>query len=126
MDLVESALLAERSGEVFEAVTVEVGRDRSVIQILSRGAGLCEGVLPIGEQVRVRLEAVDPDAAKVRFVPAEAGPPPGEQRQPGEQWQEPAAAAGTLGAADEPDGRPRRAREPLAEESPDSTGQGGG
>jgi len=120
VDLVESALLAERAGEDFEAVTVEVGRDRTVIQILQPAVlALCEGVLPLGEQVRVRLEAVDPDAAKVRFVPDGAGPPPGEPAQ------EPAAAAGTLGT-----GRAGRAAasggEPPAEESPDSTGLSGG
>jgi exoribonuclease R len=77
VDLVESAVLAGRADEEFDAVTVERSRDHSVIQVQDPAVlALCDGLLPLGRRVRVRLATVDPDAARVRFVPAE-GPPSG-------------------------------------------------
>ena len=70
VDLVEAAVLASRVGEEFDAVTVDAAHDRSVIQVLEPAVvAPCEGSLPLGEPVRVRLDAVDTVAATVRFSP---------------------------------------------------------
>ncbi|MFG2091346.1 hypothetical protein [Spirillospora sp. NPDC048824] len=71
VDLVEALLLRDRVGEVFDAVVVTVSADRSggrVHLVTPPVFGRCDGDgLPLGEQVRVRLEEADPARRHVRF-----------------------------------------------------------
>ena len=63
------------SARVSAARSNERSRDHSVIQVQDPAVlALCDGLLPLGRRVRVRLATVDPDAARVRFVPAEDPP----------------------------------------------------
>jgi exoribonuclease R len=71
IDLVEAAVLADRVGETFPAVTIDEARDRTQVQLLDPAVvAPCEGRLPLGDAITVRLEAADPDAATVRFAVA--------------------------------------------------------
>ncbi|MEH1011678.1 RNB domain-containing ribonuclease [Micromonospora sp. CPCC 206060] len=77
IELAEAVLLAHRVGETFDAAVVDVdspadGRSRR----LPGGAvalddppvrARCDGELPLGERIRVRLVTADPATRKVRF-----------------------------------------------------------
>ncbi|WP_243723097.1 RNB domain-containing ribonuclease [Actinomadura sp. 7K507] len=71
VDLVEALLLRDQVGDVFDAVVVDVSADRSGgrVQLVSPPVfGRCDGEgLPLGEQVKVRLEEADPARRRVRF-----------------------------------------------------------
>lgn len=76
LDLVEAALLADRAGEVFDAVVVDVKDDGSsgVVQLHDpavRARVAADGSgrpVPLGESVRVRLTEVSVDTRTVRFT----------------------------------------------------------
>lgn len=71
VDLVEALLLRDHVGDVFDAVVVDVNGDRAGgrVQLVAPPVfGRCDGeALPLGEQVRVRLEEADPARRRVRF-----------------------------------------------------------
>jgi exoribonuclease R len=68
VDLVEAAVLAGRVGERFDAVTIDLVRERTQVQMLDPAVvAPCEGRLPLGRKLSVRLESADPDTAAVRF-----------------------------------------------------------
>ena len=69
VDLTEAVLLAPCVGEVFDAVVVESGPKGGVVQLTQPAVrARCEGNdLPLGEQVRVRLEQADPQTRTVTF-----------------------------------------------------------
>jgi exoribonuclease R len=71
VDLVEATMLADRVGEVFEAVVLDAEEKRSTV-VLSELAvqARCDGRLTPGDVVRVRLTQADPDTRTVRFAPA--------------------------------------------------------
>jgi exoribonuclease R len=66
---VEAALLDQRVGQTFDAVVVEVDGDGGgTIQLTDPAVTAhCEGVLPLGERVRVSLVLADVQARQVRF-----------------------------------------------------------
>jgi hypothetical protein len=70
---VEAAVLADRVGEVFEAVAVDAGRDGAnggKVQLLDPAVLVrTQGPVQVGHAVRVRLEAADPETGQVRVVP---------------------------------------------------------
>ncbi len=72
VDLAEAVVLTPRVGEVFDAVVVESGEKRGVVQLRDPAVrARCEGPdLPLGQELRVRLAAADPAARKVIFQPA--------------------------------------------------------
>jgi len=73
VDLAEALLLADRVGERFRGVVVEVERDgRGEVQLRDPAvrARLAGNNLPLGEEVDVRLAAVDVTARHVEFVRA--------------------------------------------------------
>ncbi|NDU73257.1 RNB domain-containing ribonuclease [Actinomadura sp. DSM 109109] len=69
VDLVEALLLRDHVGDVFDAVVVDVNGTGGRVQLVSPPVfGRCDGEgLPLGEQVRVRLEEADPARRRVRF-----------------------------------------------------------
>ncbi len=68
LDTVESALLAPRIGEVFDAVVVTVKDGGGTVQLVEPAVeAACDGVLEAGSDVRVRLVAADIATATVRF-----------------------------------------------------------
>jgi exoribonuclease R len=71
VDLVEALLLRDHVGDVFDAVVVDVNGDRTGgrVQLVAPPVfGRCEGAeLPLGEQVKVRLEEADPARRRIRF-----------------------------------------------------------
>jgi exoribonuclease R len=69
IDLVEALLLRPRVGEALDATVVSVGEVRStvVIPALAVQADVAGAVLPLGEPVRVEVEAADPDTRQVRL-----------------------------------------------------------
>ena len=71
VDLAEAVVLAPRTGETFDAVVVESGEKRGVVQLRDPAVRApCEGAnLPLGQSLRVRLAAVDVTARKVTFRP---------------------------------------------------------
>ena len=71
IDLVEATVLAGRVGEVFDAVVLDADEKRSTV-VLSELAvqARCDGRLPPGERVRVRLVSADPATRTVRFAAA--------------------------------------------------------
>jgi len=73
VDLAEAVVLVPRLGEVFDAVVVESGEKRGVVQLRHPAVRApCEGSgLPLGEPMRVRLAHVDVAARKVTFRPAD-------------------------------------------------------
>ena len=80
VDLVEAAVLAGRVGEEFDVVTIDAIRDRTQVQLVEPAVvAPCDGRLPLGEQIRVRLDSADPETAAVRFssVSGPAGRPAG-------------------------------------------------
>ncbi len=72
VDLAEAIVLAPRIGENFDAVVVESGEKRGVVQLRDPAVrARCEGPdLPLGQPLRVRLTAVDLTSRKVTFHPA--------------------------------------------------------
>ncbi|GAA3799920.1 RNB domain-containing ribonuclease [Cellulomonas soli] len=72
LDLVEAALLAGRTGEVFDAVVVDVREDRAAGVVQLRDPAVRARVggegLPLGEAVRVRLTDVSVTGRTVRFT----------------------------------------------------------
>ncbi|MBO2449828.1 RNB domain-containing ribonuclease [Actinomadura barringtoniae] len=71
IDLVESLLLRDQVGKVFDAVVIDVSGNGSggLVQLLSPAVlARCDGDgLPLGEPVKVRLEEADPARRQVRF-----------------------------------------------------------
>ncbi len=69
---VEAAVLARSVGRVFEAVVVETDDRGGVVQLTDPAVSArCEGDLPLGEQVDVRLTLADVLKRQVRFQLAE-------------------------------------------------------
>jgi hypothetical protein len=67
----EAAVLHGREGQEFDAVVVEVTRDGSsgTVQLADPAVrAACDGELPVGEAVRVRLAEADVARRSVRFV----------------------------------------------------------
>ena len=67
---VEAAILERRVGETFAAVVVEVDHDDAggTVQLTEPAvAAHCEGKLPLGERVRVRLALADVAKRQIRF-----------------------------------------------------------
>jgi exoribonuclease R len=71
VDLAEAVVLAPRLHETFDAVVVESGDTRGVVQLREPAVrARCQGAdLPLGHEVRVRLIEVDLEARRVIFVP---------------------------------------------------------
>lgn len=67
---IEAAVLERRVGEMFDAVVVEVDEDGGGTVQLAEPAvtAKCEGALPLGERVEVRLALADVAKRQVRFV----------------------------------------------------------
>ena len=67
---IEAAVLERRVGETFEAVVVEVDEpDGGTVQLVEPAVtASCEGKLPLGERVEVRLESADIAERQTRFV----------------------------------------------------------
>jgi exoribonuclease R len=73
VDLVEAFLLRNRLGQAFEAVVIDVDERRGGGQVQLTDPAViarCDGSLPLGEQVTVRLAKADPSTREVRFTPA--------------------------------------------------------
>ncbi|MFP5345629.1 MAG: RNB domain-containing ribonuclease [Actinomycetes bacterium] len=69
IDAAEAAVLADRVGETFPAVVVDVGRERALVQVTSPPVlGQCDGDLRLGARVEVRLVEADPVKRTVRFT----------------------------------------------------------
>jgi VacB/RNase II family 3'-5' exoribonuclease len=69
LDYVEAAMLKGHVGEVFDAVVTEVDSDGGAAQIAEPAVrARVRGKLPLGESVRVRLDAADPSAGTVAFA----------------------------------------------------------
>jgi len=69
--LMEAAVLHGREGEEFDAVVVDVDRDGSsgTVQLADPAVrASCDGELPVGEAVRVRLAEADVERRSVRFA----------------------------------------------------------
>jgi exoribonuclease R len=71
VDLAEAVVLAPRLHETFDAVVVESGDTRGVVQLREPAVrARCQGAgLPLGHELRVRLAEVDLAARRVVFVP---------------------------------------------------------
>lgn len=67
---IEAAVLERRVGETFAAVVVEVDEpDGGTVQLVEPAVtASCEGKLPLGERVEVRLESADIAKRQARFV----------------------------------------------------------
>ncbi|NRQ37865.1 RNB domain-containing ribonuclease [Nonomuraea sp. NN258] len=69
VDLVEAFLLRDRIGQAFEAVVIDAGERRGLVQLVDPAViARCDGELPLGEQVTVRLAQADPATREVRFT----------------------------------------------------------
>ncbi|MGW4411825.1 RNB domain-containing ribonuclease [Nonomuraea sp. NPDC004702] len=71
VDLVEAFLLRERIGQSFEAMVIDVDERRGggQVQLVEPAViARCDGVLPLGERVTVRLTQADPATREVRFA----------------------------------------------------------
>ncbi|MFI6183066.1 RNB domain-containing ribonuclease [Nonomuraea sp. NPDC051191] len=71
VDLVEAFLLRERIGQSFEAMVIDVDERRGggQVQLVDPAViARCDGVLPLGERVTVRLTQADPATREVRFT----------------------------------------------------------
>ncbi len=74
VDLVEAGLLTDRTGEEFDAVIISVdakspGRGTAMVRSLGVEAPVStDGELPLGRDVRVRLDSVDVHERRVRFA----------------------------------------------------------
>jgi exoribonuclease R len=71
VDLAEAVVLGPRVHETFDAVVVESGDTRGVVQLREPAVrARCQGAgLPLGQELRVRLAEVDLAARRVVFVP---------------------------------------------------------
>ena len=66
--LMEAAVLHGREGQEFSAVVVEASATGGTVQLADPAVRApCEGALPVGEQVRVRLVEADVGKRLVRF-----------------------------------------------------------
>jgi exoribonuclease R len=73
VDAAEARTLADRVGETFDAVVVDVDDRGAAIQIAEppvAGRLRAEPAPALGTRVNVRLEAAEPRAREIRFVPA--------------------------------------------------------
>ncbi|MET7331919.1 RNB domain-containing ribonuclease [Nonomuraea sp. NPDC005650] len=71
VDLVEAFLLRERIGQAFQAMVIDVDERRGggQVQLVDPAViARCDGALPLGEQVTVRLAQADPATREVRFT----------------------------------------------------------
>ncbi|MDP4507879.1 RNB domain-containing ribonuclease [Nonomuraea turcica] len=71
VDLVEAFLLRDRLGQAFEAMVIDVDERRGGGQVQLTDPAViarCDGALPLGEQVTVRLAQADPATREVRFT----------------------------------------------------------
>lgn len=71
VDLVEAFLLRDRIGQAFEAMVIDVDERRGggQVQLVDPAViARCDGVLPLGERVTVRLTRADPATREVRFT----------------------------------------------------------
>ena len=69
VSLMEAAVLHGREGEEFSAVVVEANGSGGTVQLADPAVrAVCEGTLPVGEQVRVRLAEADVEKRSVRFA----------------------------------------------------------
>jgi exoribonuclease R len=69
--LMEAAVLHGREGQEFDAVAVELDEKRGggTVQLVDPAVrASCEGLLPLGEAVRVRLVEADLARRSVRFA----------------------------------------------------------
>ena len=67
--LMEAAVLHGREGEEFSAVVVEANGSGGTVQLADPAVrASCEGDVPVGEQVRVRLVEADVEKRAVRFA----------------------------------------------------------
>jgi VacB/RNase II family 3'-5' exoribonuclease len=78
VDLAEAVVLAPRVGDEFDAVVVESGEKKGVVQLRDPAVRApCEGAdLPLGQPVRARLVSADVVTRKVVFRLAHDGPLP--------------------------------------------------
>ena len=76
VDLAEAVVLAPRVGEEFDAVVVESGEKKGVVQLRDPAVRApCEGAeLPLGQPLRARLVSADVTTRKVLFRPALPSP----------------------------------------------------
>ncbi|WP_138731502.1 RNB domain-containing ribonuclease [Modestobacter excelsi] len=71
IDLVEATMLADRVGEVFDAVVLDAEEERSTVVLTDLAVqARCEGRSTPGERARVRLITADPATRTVRFTAA--------------------------------------------------------
>jgi exoribonuclease R len=72
VDYVESEILQHRVGETFDAVVVQSGEKRALVQLRDPAVlGPCKGAgLPLGQRITVVLTDADPHAGRVLFAPA--------------------------------------------------------
>ncbi len=69
IDLVEATVLADRVGEVFDAVVLDAEEKRSTVVLTDLAVqARCDGRLTPGERVRIRLTTADPATRTVRFA----------------------------------------------------------
>ncbi|MEV1002513.1 RNB domain-containing ribonuclease [Nonomuraea sp. NPDC050202] len=71
VDLVEAFLLRDRIGQAFGAMVIDVDERRGggQVQLVDPAViARCDGALPLGEQVTVRLTQADPATREVRFT----------------------------------------------------------
>ncbi|QGN32363.1 RNB domain-containing ribonuclease [Microlunatus sp. Gsoil 973] len=77
MDRVEAALLADRVGEVFDAVVLSRDDNRARIQLADPPvSATLSGAGEPGQFIRVRLDAVEIDTGTTQFSPARVGDTP--------------------------------------------------
>jgi exoribonuclease R len=68
IDLVEAGVLAGREGEVFDAVGISSRQGSGIVHVVAPAViAECEGDVPLGEPVSVRLDEADMSSRKVRF-----------------------------------------------------------
>jgi VacB/RNase II family 3'-5' exoribonuclease len=69
VDLVEAFLLRDRVGQAFEAMVIDADEGRGLVQLVDPAViARCDGSLPLGERVTVRLTQADPATREVRFT----------------------------------------------------------
>ncbi|RSN02708.1 ribonuclease II [Nonomuraea sp. WAC 01424] len=71
VDLVEAFLLRDRIGQAFEAMVIDVDERRGggQVQLVEPAViARCDGELPLGERVTVRLTQAEPATREVRFT----------------------------------------------------------
>ena len=70
VDLAEAVVLADRVGQVFDAVVLDVGAHHAAVALDDPPVrARCDGGgLPLGARVRVRLAVADPAQRRVLFT----------------------------------------------------------